>query len=275
MGVSSCFPDSLCLPRMRLELPKLALDGPFTAPTQTALEHEFIIAVGAGVGITPFLSFLSTIINRVRASRQLASSNNRKQVPIRVAHFFGRHGPLTSSCSRSRCSQTSCIQISVMSSSFISTLLQGSRRRTPSHFSSGRHCVDRAGLIVGCSWKRPAGRNWPVRFGSRSFLRAGFTATTRMYSELMSFSMARPEVRKPQTGSCLWSSADRTSRWRCSRSETHTQTMTCTSSLVATMPLWRISLPWPRVATRCPRLLVGVSVSRCTLSGFDKITAIV
>lgn len=74
--------------RMQLELPKLALDGPFTAPTQTALEHEVFIAVGAGVGITPFLSLLSTIINRVRASRQQASSNNRKKVPIRVAHFF-------------------------------------------------------------------------------------------------------------------------------------------------------------------------------------------
>jgi predicted ferric reductase len=44
--------------RTQSELPMLALDGPYLAPTVSALSHEVLIVVGAGVGITPFLSLL-------------------------------------------------------------------------------------------------------------------------------------------------------------------------------------------------------------------------
>jgi len=59
-------------------LPVVALDGPYPAPTMSALKHEVVIAVGAGVGITPFLSLMSTFCTRVE----------RQQTPVVEAHFY-------------------------------------------------------------------------------------------------------------------------------------------------------------------------------------------
>ena len=47
------------------KLPRLALDGPFSAPTQSALDKRVLIAVGAGVGVTPFISLLSTLVSEL------------------------------------------------------------------------------------------------------------------------------------------------------------------------------------------------------------------
>eukprot|EP00435_Cladocopium_sp_Y103_P066471 s922_g28.t1 len=54
---------SRCLNGTRL--PRLALDGPFSAPTQSALDKRVLIAVGAGVGVTPFISLLSTLVSEL------------------------------------------------------------------------------------------------------------------------------------------------------------------------------------------------------------------
>eukprot|EP00439_Symbiodinium_sp_Y106_P041767 s3994_g5.t1 len=40
------------------KMPRVALDGPYTAPTQSAMDKKVLVAVGAGVGVTPFLSLL-------------------------------------------------------------------------------------------------------------------------------------------------------------------------------------------------------------------------
>jgi len=64
------------------ELPLMALDGPYLAPTATALNHQILVAVGAGVGITPFLSLMSTII------AVLGDEMTRKTLPLEEAHFF-------------------------------------------------------------------------------------------------------------------------------------------------------------------------------------------
>mmetsp|Transcript_69337 Transcript_69337/g.151399 ORF Transcript_69337/g.151399 Transcript_69337/m.151399 type:complete len:1049 (+) Transcript_69337:114-3260(+) len=60
---------------------QLAMDGPYLAPTATALSHEVLVAVGAGVGITPFLSLMSTIISIIGKGAGGA-------LPLKEAHFF-------------------------------------------------------------------------------------------------------------------------------------------------------------------------------------------
>ena len=52
------------------KLPRLALDGPFSAPTQSALDKRVLIAVGAGVGVTPFISLLSTLVSELLSSKK-------------------------------------------------------------------------------------------------------------------------------------------------------------------------------------------------------------
>lgn len=49
------------------KMPRVALDGPYTAPTQSAMDKKVLVAVGAGVGVTPFLSLLSTLIAQLLA----------------------------------------------------------------------------------------------------------------------------------------------------------------------------------------------------------------
>mmetsp|Transcript_65559 Transcript_65559/g.142962 ORF Transcript_65559/g.142962 Transcript_65559/m.142962 type:complete len:861 (-) Transcript_65559:216-2798(-) len=62
-------------------LPRLALDGPYMAPTQSAMNQKVLVAVGAGVGITPFLSLMSTIVALYEESRSNA-------LPLKEAHFY-------------------------------------------------------------------------------------------------------------------------------------------------------------------------------------------
>lgn len=46
----------------RQDFPEIAIDGPYAAPVTTALGSQILIAVGAGVGITPFLALMSRIV---------------------------------------------------------------------------------------------------------------------------------------------------------------------------------------------------------------------
>ena len=62
------------------KLPRLALDGPFTAPTQSALDKRVLVAVGAGVGVTPFISLLSTLVTEL-----VSESKHHRLVE---AHFY-------------------------------------------------------------------------------------------------------------------------------------------------------------------------------------------
>jgi len=62
-------------------LPVVALDGPYAAPAQSALWKEVFIAVGAGVGITPFFSLLSTLVD-------VLGEKSGAKLPLKAAHFF-------------------------------------------------------------------------------------------------------------------------------------------------------------------------------------------
>ena len=57
------------LRRGRSSMPRVVLDGPFPAPAQAALRCPVLLAVGAGIGITPFLSLIETLAERELAAR--------------------------------------------------------------------------------------------------------------------------------------------------------------------------------------------------------------
>lgn len=64
------------------KLPTIALDGPFAAPMQSALNKELLIAIGAGVGVTPLLSLLSSIVSA------LERGHRHTKLKLKEAHFF-------------------------------------------------------------------------------------------------------------------------------------------------------------------------------------------
>jgi ferredoxin-NADP reductase len=68
----------------KAELPKVGIDGPYTAPTQSALSKDILVAVGAGVGITPFLSLMSSIISVL----DMATPGKKKTLKLKEAHFY-------------------------------------------------------------------------------------------------------------------------------------------------------------------------------------------
>lgn len=62
------------------ELPVVALDGPFSAPVATALQCKVLIAVGSGIGITPFLALMTQLLAALNAKSCV--------LPLREAHVF-------------------------------------------------------------------------------------------------------------------------------------------------------------------------------------------
>jgi len=72
-------------------LPMVALDGPYMAPTQSALTKKVLVAVGAGVGITPFLSLMSTIIAQLDEDGDLSTMDNLGQGHGKFARLIEVH----------------------------------------------------------------------------------------------------------------------------------------------------------------------------------------
>jgi len=66
----------------RADLPVIAIDGPYDAPATKAIRCEILIAVGAGVGITPFLALMAHIV------AVLGEDDTSKDPPLQEAHFF-------------------------------------------------------------------------------------------------------------------------------------------------------------------------------------------
>ena len=64
--VSAC--KQAHLRRGRNAMPRVVLDGPFPAPAQAAPRCPVLLAVGAGIGITPFLSLIETLAERELAA---------------------------------------------------------------------------------------------------------------------------------------------------------------------------------------------------------------
>jgi len=60
---------SLCMSDPKNKPPRVLVDGPYTAPTQRILTDEIMVAIGAGVGITPFVATLATLVAEVESTR--------------------------------------------------------------------------------------------------------------------------------------------------------------------------------------------------------------
>ena len=48
------------------EIPKINVDGPYGSPSQGLYDHDTVICSGTGIGITPFASFLRSVLIRTR-----------------------------------------------------------------------------------------------------------------------------------------------------------------------------------------------------------------
>eukprot|EP01065_Artemidia_motanka_P004113 TRINITY_DN11980_c0_g1_i4.p1 TRINITY_DN11980_c0_g1~~TRINITY_DN11980_c0_g1_i4.p1 ORF type:complete len:1076 (+),score=298.22 TRINITY_DN11980_c0_g1_i4:395-3622(+) len=74
-----------------LSWPKVRVDGPFGAPAQHFARCPVAILVGAGIGMTPFLSILRDFMYRVKAAKCGSCGCvdfDRADFPVKRAHFF-------------------------------------------------------------------------------------------------------------------------------------------------------------------------------------------
>lgn len=69
---------------------KICIDGPFGAPAQNYKDYKIIILVGAGIGVTPFASVLSDMLNTMKQHHcsQCGHINLPKTIITRKVYFF-------------------------------------------------------------------------------------------------------------------------------------------------------------------------------------------
>ena len=51
------------------DIPKIIIDGPYGAPSQGLYDHDIVLCCGTGIGITPFASFLRSLLDRARRKK--------------------------------------------------------------------------------------------------------------------------------------------------------------------------------------------------------------
>eukprot|EP00756_Hemistasia_phaeocysticola_P002150 Hpha_TRINITY_DN11481_c0_g1::TRINITY_DN11481_c0_g1_i1::g.137554::m.137554/K13447/RBOH; respiratory burst oxidase len=74
-----------------LSWPKVRVDGPFGAPAQHFARCPVAILVGAGIGMTPFISILRDFVHRAKAAKCRgcgAVDFERADFPVKRAYFF-------------------------------------------------------------------------------------------------------------------------------------------------------------------------------------------
>ncbi|KAF9993116.1 hypothetical protein BGZ80_004059 [Entomortierella chlamydospora] len=57
--------------RAGFSMPQVCIDGPFGAPTEDVFDHEIVVLVGSGIGVTPFASILRDIWYRANNNMPL------------------------------------------------------------------------------------------------------------------------------------------------------------------------------------------------------------
>ncbi|KAF9095227.1 hypothetical protein BGX29_006573 [Mortierella sp. GBA35] len=65
--------------RAGFSMPEVKIDGPFGAPTEDVFDHEIVVLVGSGIGVTPFASILRDIWYR---------ANNNMSLKTKRVEFF-------------------------------------------------------------------------------------------------------------------------------------------------------------------------------------------
>jgi len=68
-------------------LPILRVDGPFGAASEEVFDYEYVMLVGAGIGVTPFASILKTIRHRLE-QRSKNQVEKGKEITIKKVHFY-------------------------------------------------------------------------------------------------------------------------------------------------------------------------------------------
>eukprot|EP00658_Telonema_sp_P-2_P029879 TRINITY_DN2265_c0_g1_i5.p1 TRINITY_DN2265_c0_g1~~TRINITY_DN2265_c0_g1_i5.p1 ORF type:complete len:495 (-),score=115.02 TRINITY_DN2265_c0_g1_i5:484-1968(-) len=70
--------------------PKMALEGPYGAPAQGYDKFKVLLLVGAGIGVTPFISILKDIwhkFDKRRCNNAACGKINQKNFPLQKAYF--------------------------------------------------------------------------------------------------------------------------------------------------------------------------------------------
>jgi hypothetical protein len=71
----------------------LLIDGPHGAPSQHVFEVDAAILVGAGIGVTPFVSILRTIIDHIWERRGVNDRRDKPCLPKKVLFFWIGYRP--------------------------------------------------------------------------------------------------------------------------------------------------------------------------------------
>lgn len=71
----------------------LLIDGPHGAPSQHVFEVDAAILVGAGIGVTPFVSILRTIIDHIWERRGVNDRRGKPCLPKKVLFFWIGYRP--------------------------------------------------------------------------------------------------------------------------------------------------------------------------------------
>jgi hypothetical protein len=71
----------------------LLIDGPHGAPSQHVFEVDAAILVGAGIGVTPFVSILRTIIDHIWERRGVNDRRGKPCMPKKVIFFWIGYRP--------------------------------------------------------------------------------------------------------------------------------------------------------------------------------------
>lgn len=68
-------------PSLRKTLPRVFIDGPFGSASEDVFKYEIAVLIGAGIGVTPFASILSSIWYRM-------SKRSQQKTRLRKVYFF-------------------------------------------------------------------------------------------------------------------------------------------------------------------------------------------
>ncbi|KAI8819388.1 ferric reductase NAD binding domain-containing protein [Fimicolochytrium jonesii] len=65
----------------------LRVDGPYGSPSEEVFDHSTVVLVGAGIGVTPFISILKSMTIRVKQREGLSKEARAEQQRLKI-HFF-------------------------------------------------------------------------------------------------------------------------------------------------------------------------------------------
>ncbi|KAI8998229.1 ferric reductase NAD binding domain-containing protein, partial [Gaertneriomyces semiglobifer] len=86
LGLASS--DKAAKPTAERSLVRLRVDGPYGSPSEEVFDHDTVVLVGAGIGVTPFISILKSISIRARQREIAGSMDNLQQQSLKVYFYW-------------------------------------------------------------------------------------------------------------------------------------------------------------------------------------------